>query len=677
MPAEWRQANGDWVLASNRGPEIGVSDPRATCCDLPGLLENLLSQFVHPVLSADLDEAIASSLAMIGQFADVDRIVLSQEGQKKGTLISTHSWVRNAGIKIPRSLSSAEFPWAASQLRSGQTILARSLDSLPAEAFRLRDRLAELGSWSHLSVPLVDNIGALSLGTKGRHHPWPHTMQAHIRLIARILASALARRKTRDDLKESEACYRALFEMSGVAVFIVEGTRIADCNQYALQMFGCPAKDGMVGHGPWDFSPETQPDGRSSREKSSEALAAAVRGEPQVFEWQHLRRDGTLFDSEVSLSRIDIGDRHLIQGAVRDVTERNRMLRALRESERRFKLLADNVPGFFSYVGQGRRFRSLTPRHERLRGRPVSEIIGSEVRDLIGETSYRQIQPHLDAALSGQESSWEMPIAVHSSEPSWVSGTLVPDIDDRGDVRGAFALIQDVSARYDVLQKLEDSTAQLRSLGDRLAKVEEEEKQRLARNLHDLVGQNLTALGMNLQTARKLLDHGQTPEAVGRLTDSSNLVEETSELVRNLTSDLRPPVLDDYGLLSALRWYGLQLGERANLSVAVCGFEREPRLPREIEIGLFRIAQEALTNVVKHASADHASLILQHDAETTTLRIEDDGIGFDPSNVTPPRPDSGWGLLNMHERAEGIGGRFTLTSSSGEGTTVRVEVPRC
>ncbi len=219
-------------------------------------------------------------------------------------------------------------------------------------------------------------------------------------------------------------------------------------------------------------------------------------------------------------------------------------------------------------------------------------------------------------------------------------------------------------------QQVQEQREQLRALSAHLAEVQESERQRLARELHDQVGQNLTALGLNLNLVRSLLPSAE--EAVqGRLADSLSLVEQTTERIRNVMAELRPPVLDDYGLMAALRWYGEQFAFRSGIQVTVAGEEPNPRLPLAVEGALFRIAQEALNNVAKHARAGRVTVSLETTAEAVRMQVRDNGIGF----ARRGRP-GGWGLLSMQERAEAVGGTCRVESLPHRGTTVTVEVPR-
>jgi two-component system sensor histidine kinase UhpB len=159
-----------------------------------------------------------------------------------------------------------------------------------------------------------------------------------------------------------------------------------------------------------------------------------------------------------------------------------------------------------------------------------------------------------------------------------------------------------------------------------------------------------------------------------RLEDSLALVEQTTERIRDVMANLRSPVMDDYGLVATLQWYGRQLSARTDIDVAVQGQELVPRLASRIENALFRIAQEALTNVIKHAQATQATVTVEADGDTVRLVIADDGSGFDPGRLKTADGRLRWGLLTMTERAEAVGGHCRIESHPQKGTQVIVEV---
>jgi signal transduction histidine kinase len=203
--------------------------------------------------------------------------------------------------------------------------------------------------------------------------------------------------------------------------------------------------------------------------------------------------------------------------------------------------------------------------------------------------------------------------------------------------------------------------------------AQEAERQRIARELHDATGQSLTALGLGLRGIATSLGEASAP-AFQKLRQLEHLVAATLDELRRLIADLRPSHLDDLGLPAALRWYGKEVNQRAGLEVQVeFAGEQQPLSP-PVKIALFRIAQEALTNVVKHSGAAHACVRLAFEASEVRLLVEDDGHGFEAGDgARGGRP--AWGLLGMRERAELLGGEFHVHSSAGQGTQVSVIIP--
>lgn len=217
---------------------------------------------------------------------------------------------------------------------------------------------------------------------------------------------------------------------------------------------------------------------------------------------------------------------------------------------------------------------------------------------------------------------------------------------------------------------------QLRDLTCRLGEVEESERRELARELHDKVGQNLTALGISLTILKAQLSLDAPGQVRSRVDDCLDLVSETTARIRDVMVELRPSVLDDYGLLSALRWYGALFSSRTNIHVKIEGEDNMDRLGVSIENAFFRIAQEALTNVVKHAEASEVSIFLNTEDGYSRMTISDNGKGFIKDKSLAQSDIGTWGLSAMNERALRIGGRFHIDSRTGKGTRVVVEVDR-
>ena len=238
------------------------------------------------------------------------------------------------------------------------------------------------------------------------------------------------------------------------------------------------------------------------------------------------------------------------------------------------------------------------------------------------------------------------------------------------------SLQQEIIERKTIEQGLKESEKLLRALSIRLQEVEETHRKAIARELHDRIGQRLTALNINLNIIYNQLRPEQREQINDRIMDSIELVEKTTQNIRDVMADLRPQVLDDYGLAAALRWVSERFFQRSGIDVDLkTDTVEEIRLPEMVETALFRITQEAFNNVIKHARAAHVSVAVVKSAEFIQLTIADNGQGFDPRAVRFSEKAQKWGLVNMRERSEALGGQFQIESELTKGTRLRVEIP--
>jgi two-component system sensor histidine kinase UhpB len=211
---------------------------------------------------------------------------------------------------------------------------------------------------------------------------------------------------------------------------------------------------------------------------------------------------------------------------------------------------------------------------------------------------------------------------------------------------------------------------ELQSLTRRLVQAEELERHRIAGELHDRVGQSLSALNINLDVALGLLPK-ENIEVRMRIADSIALLEGTLQTIEDLMAELRPPLLQEYGLAAALGWYAKQFAKRNAVRVQVDDPEELSHgLSHEVAIGLFRIVQEALANVAKHADAKQVKILLESEGDDFILLVMDNGRGFDSGDRLAQ--SKRWGMTTMQERAAAIGGRLEVHSTLGGGTSISV-----
>ncbi len=281
--------------------------------------------------------------------------------------------------------------------------------------------------------------------------------------------------------------------------------------------------------------------------------------------------------------------------------------------------------------------------------------------------------------------------------PDWLSHLCIPLIA-KGEIQGvlmAFSCAPDVFTSRQIafyaalgqqvgvaiqnarmFEAIRQQREMLAALNTQLEEAETVERRRLSRELHDLVGQSLTALGINFNIIRSQIPEEKAQELETYLDDSVQLIKEITRCVREVMDELRSSVLDDYGIVAALHWHGTQFANRTGIDVSVQGEDPEPELPLQTSNALFRIAQEALNNVAKHAQAQNVDVTFEQINGIVKLTIEDDGLGFDPVQTVRVEDRHGWGLITMTERADALRGQCRIESDRGKGTRITVEVPR-
>lgn len=247
--------------------------------------------------------------------------------------------------------------------------------------------------------------------------------------------------------------------------------------------------------------------------------------------------------------------------------------------------------------------------------------------------------------------------------------------DGDGRLAGTRASVVDITARKRAENDAHLYAARLRAISQRVVEIQEIERRRLSAELHDRIGQDLATINLNLHIIRDLLQSPQFDRVASRLDDSIGLVENTVETMRDVAGALRPLMLDDYGLGVTLRAHAEQFSGRTGIRTAVQARDPVLRMSQAVEVALFRIAQEALTNVLKHSQADAVRISLEVGRDEVCLTIADNGRGFD-AQALRGHPGEGLGLLIMEERLRAIGGALRIDSRRGAGTRLVATVGR-
>jgi PAS domain S-box-containing protein len=367
------------------------------------------------------------------------------------------------------------------------------------------------------------------------------------------------------------------------------------------------------------------------------------------------------FEVTAAAMRID-GTFSGVHGSARDIRERERLERELRESEERYRYLVQSSPDLVWMTDGEGSFTFVSDQSQQLLGWESAELIGRSFADLTPASGRR-------GALARFRWLQRRPTEAHRSRLKVMARdgrelameiTGIGMVGRDGAFLGAHGAARDVSERERLEQGLRRQAAELAS---------SEERAHLARELHDSVTQALFSMTLLSRSIELLLDRdpAQVPE---KLVSLRELQRDALAEMRALIFELRPGNVEEHGLIQALRTHSASLAGRIGLPVVVEG-DLPDRPSIEVEEALYRIAQEALHNVVKHAGARQVLVDVSHDPRGIRLRVVDDGRGFDPATV----PDGHLGLTGMRSRAERLGGTLTVTASPGQGTTVEVLVP--
>lgn len=385
------------------------------------------------------------------------------------------------------------------------------------------------------------------------------------------------------------------------------------------------------------------------------------------FEHETFRKDGSKIWLSVNARTVrdEAGKILYYEGTARDITERKHAEQALRESEERYRELFENSKDALYVHDMSGCYTSVNRAAERLSGYTREELIGNHFSIFLNPEYESHIRGHLGRK---SEEPYE---TTYETEMSTKHGRHVPvEISSRlifadGIPVGVQGCMRDVSERKRV-------QAAARTYSRRLIEAQEGERRRMSRELHDQVGQILTAVKMNMHALRQKCT---APEILSSIEDNMKVIDEAVDQVRDLSVDLRPLLLDDLGLVVAVRWY---LDRQAKSCGVPADFtthslSEDDRFSSELETACFRIVQEAVTNVARHAHASHISVVLEKVGQDLILLISDDGAGFDMKALRTG--SATLGLRSMEERVQAVGGSITIDSAPDVGTAICARIP--
>lgn len=599
-------------------------------------------------------------------YAVVDEAQLSRLSRE--TEFAGLAVVGDIGLpQLLRLASRRDWPQLAAILETAlSSIPARDLDQLHGRWLEPKyPRLVDSsGFWQNLSLLLgLSLLVALAGLLSGRRQQ--HGLEA--RLFDTRQAFEL-REAAEAELRLSQFS----IDQSTVGILWVNwDSHVRYANQAAEQMLGY-APGAVVDRPLVEFEPSLSMDRWLTLWRQARVSAAG----PLSFETNCLRADGSSLPADVSLSFLRFREAEYLVVFITDVTERRRALAALQESEARLKGIAANVPGLVFRLERARpgaavEFAFISEGSANLVGYSASTLLATDrgIRSLVHEEDRSSYHRSQDQALADDSDwHWQGRILTRGGEQRWADIKAMARRFEGGRVVWD-GIVWDISDNKRIELALGESRSQLRELSAHLESVREEEKARIAREVHDELGQVLTVL--KLETAMCELAYAELDTGLSaRLEHMKRLIAQLFQLVRDVATALRPPILDA-GIASAIEWQAQRFEARTQIPCLVQVPDSLPALADAKAIGLFRILQEALTNVMRHAQAHTVEVRLALEDGALCLTVSDDGCGF----LMPTGRPSSFGLVGMRERVLMLGGSLNLDSQLGLGTTLHVCIP--
>ncbi|MCK9389084.1 MAG: PAS domain S-box protein [Sulfuritalea sp.] len=500
---------------------------------------------------------------------------------------------------------------------------------------------------------------------------WTADEERLLHEIGRRLSDGLTGLLAHRRVQESEAHLRTLVQTIPDLVWLKDPEGVfLHCNPQFERLFGVAAAD-IIGKTDHDFVDRELADFFRANDRRAAAVGKSTINE----EWLTFAADGYrgLFETVKTPLRGNTGKLIGVLGVARDITERRAMEDALRTSEQQFRALAENSPDPIYRYDRDCRCLYVNPVVSRIIGRSVEELIGSTPADdaIVVSAESRKLMDVVRQVFDrGESYRVDLDYVLKDGQHHDYDMLIVPERDADGRVATVLALARDVTVIREAERRLKESRRQLRDLAKSREAAREDERRSIARELHDELGQQLSALriGVGVLDFQFGKDH---PGLHGAAANLLGMVDKTIQVTRNVSSSLRPAVLD-MGIVPSLEWLATEFSRHTGISCDLKVPSCDVRMPEEKAVAAFRIVQESLTNAARHAHAGRIQIVFDCAAKVYVIEIKDDGVGFDADS---PRKQNSFGLVGIHERALAVGGEVEVSSAPGWGTVVRVRIP--
>lgn len=639
--------------------------------------ENLaLSQLGHRLNAASTPERAANIIMEIaselfGWDAGFVRLLTAQGDQAVSIL--TVDTVEGKRTSIPTGpLTFAPTPLMLSIMKDGARLVNRPKDSTHLPKLVLFGDTGQISA-SMMYVPIHLRgtvLGILSIQSYrvGAYSEYDLRL---LQALADHCGDALQRIEVASALREAEANYRSIFENASEGIFQAtsEG-RFRSANPALARILGYSLPEELIS----DFT-EAGRGAHLTPEKWAELKQLlSDRGLVQGFEAERLVKDGTKIWLSINAHKVcnTHGDLLYYEGTCQNITARKKSEAVLNESEEKFHALFDSAPIGIALHDASGKFLDVNRAYQSMVGYSAEELKSLGIKRLTYSDDVAEGQQLFAELRAGTRDFYHREKRYLRKDGSqiWAESSASAVRDSSGQLHYIISMVEDITTR----KQAED---ELRLLPHRIIEAQESERLRVGRELHDGVNQLIASAKMRLGRVQNLLV-AQNPAAAEIVSRCNRLLVQALAENRRIAYDLRPGDLDELGLAIACKHFCADFQVRTTLTVKTQLSRRWTRLAPKVELNLFRIVQEALTNVEKHAQAKTVWLRLAVQGEVVQLSIRDDGRGYSPNGPkSAKKRGSGLGLTNMQERAASVGGTCEVLSIPKQGTRIIVSMPWC
>lgn len=469
-----------------------------------------------------------------------------------------------------------------------------------------------------------------------------------------IIRDITERKQTEEKMRESEVRFSIIFHASpiGINLFRVSDGRSVNANDAFLELIGYEREE-LIGHSAveLDLFVDTE-----ARRVWMEELR--MTGKIRGVDAQIRRKSGEIREALASIDIIELGGERMGLVIAADISDRKRAEHALKKNEQILRLFVEHTPASVAMFDRDMRYIVASNRYAADYELGHQNLVGLSHYEVFPEIPRRWKEIHRHCLAGAIERSEEDPFPRKDGRLDWVRWEIRPWYEREGEIGGIILFSEVITERKLAQEEIRQRRDQLMELSRRLAETRESEARAIGRELHDQIGQMLTALKITLDMAIQL----PAENTAKKLQQAQSITTDLLERVSQLSLQLRPPMLDDLGLIPALVWHVNRWQEQSGIRVEFKHHSMEgKRFATEIETAAYRIVQEALTNVARHAQATQVRIEIQNSGEELEIEIADNGIGFDSQAALAKNR----GLGGMRERAQLIGGTFHIESEQG------------